>query len=112
MLRLYNATRYSLQGLAAAWRSEAAFRQEAVLCAILAPLGLWLGGSGVERALLIAPLFLVLIVELLNSGLEAAIDRIGAEVHPLSKRAKDVASAAVFVSLGAVVAIWALVLLP
>ncbi len=111
MLRLYNATRFSLMGLAAAWRSEAAFRLEVVLFVIMAPLGLWLGDDGVERALLVGPLFLVLIVELLNSGLEAAIDRIGEEVHPLSKQAKDVASAAVFVSLTVVAVIWLLVLL-
>ncbi|MDA1097913.1 MAG: diacylglycerol kinase [Proteobacteria bacterium] len=111
MLRLYHAARYSLMGLASAWRTEAAFRQEVVLFMVLAPLGCWLGESGIERALLVGPLLLVLIVELLNSGLEAAIDRIGPEIHPLSKQAKDVASAAVFVSLITAAAIWALVLI-
>ena len=110
MLRLYNATRYSLMGLAAAWRSEPAFRQEVVLFILLAPLGCWLGDNGVERALLLGPLFLVLVAELLNSGLEAAIDRIGEEIHPLSKQAKDGGPAAVFVSLVSVVVVWALVL--
>ena len=111
MRRLYNATRYSLMGLAAAWRGEAAFRQEVVLFVILAPLGLWLGDSGMERALLVGSLLLVLIVELLNSAVEAAIDRIGPEIHALSKQAKDVASAAVFLSLLNAAVIWALVLI-
>jgi diacylglycerol kinase (ATP) len=111
MLRLYNATRYSLMGLASTWRTEAAFRQEVILFVVLAPLGYWLGENGVERALLIGPLFLVLIVELLNSGLEAAIDRIGPEIHPLSKQAKDAASAAVFMALACAAVIWALVLI-
>jgi diacylglycerol kinase (ATP) len=111
MKRLYNATRYSLMGLASAWRGEPAFRQEVALVVVLVPLACWLGDTGIERALLIAPLLLVLIVELMNSGLEAAIDRIGPERHPLSKQAKDVASAAVFVSLLSVALIWALVLI-
>ncbi len=111
MLRLYNATRYSLMGLASAWRAEPAFRQEVMLFVILAPLGIWLGESGVERALLVGSLLPVLIAELLNSAVEAAIDRIGPEIHPLSKQAKDVASAAVFVSLAGVVVTWALVLI-
>lgn len=111
MRRLYNATRYSLMGLAAAWRGETAFRQELILFAILAPLAVWLGENNIERALLVVPLFLVLLAELVNSAVEAAIDRIGPEIHPLSKRAKDLASAAVFVSLLSVVVVWALVLL-
>lgn len=111
MSRLYHATRYSLMGLASAWRTEAAFRQEVILFMILAPAGCWLGDSGTERALLVGSLLLVLIVELLNSGLEAAIDRIGPEIHPLSKQSKDVASAAVFVSLLGVAVIWALILI-
>ncbi len=101
MLRLYNATRYSFMGLASAWRTEAAFRQEIILFLVLAPLGCWLGDNGVERALLLAPLFLVLIVEPLNSGLET---------HPLAKQAKDVGSAAVFVALAGTLVIWVLVL--
>jgi len=112
MRRLLNATGYSLMGLKAAWTSEPAFRQEVVLFILLAPLGYWLGDTGLERAVLIGSLFIVLIAELLNSGLEAAIDRIGEERHPLSKKAKDIGSAAVFVSLLNVVVAWVLVLAP
>lgn len=107
--RLVNATRYSLAGLRAAWRHEAAFRQECALAAILIPTGLWLGRSAVERALLIGVCLLVLVVELLNSAIEAVVDRIGAEPHALSGRAKDLGSAAVLVSLVLVAIVWALV---
>lgn len=109
--RLLNATRYSLAGLAAAIRHEAAFRQELVLAAILVPLGLWLGKNGVERALLVSSVLLVLVVELLNSGVEAVVDRISAEHHELAKRAKDFGSAAVMLALVTVGAVWLLVLL-
>jgi diacylglycerol kinase (ATP) len=112
MRRLLNATRYSLEGLAAAFRHEAAFRQELLLAAILLPLGLWLGASGVERALLAGSVLLVLVVELLNSAVEAAVDRISAEHHELAKRAKDVGSAAVMLSLVLAGVVWVLVLLP
>ena len=108
--RLVNATGYSWAGLCAAWRNEEAFRQEALLCAALAPVALWFGEDGVERALLIGSLFLVMIVELLNSGLEAAIDRIGQERHELSGRAKDIGSAAVFLALLNAGIIWLLLL--
>lgn len=101
---------YSFNGLKAALRHEAAFRQEAALFVILAPLGFWLGRNGVERALLVGSLVLVLIVELLNSAIEAAVNRIGNERHELSGRAKDLGSAAVFLSLLLVLAVWALVL--
>jgi diacylglycerol kinase (ATP) len=101
----------SIQGLRAAWRHEAAFRQEVALAAIGAPLGWWLGGSAVERALLIGSLLAVLVVELVNSAVESAVDRIGEEDHPLSARAKDLGSAAVLLSLLAAAAVWALVLL-
>jgi diacylglycerol kinase (ATP) len=101
-----------MSGFRAVLRNEAAFRQEAALCAVLAPLALWLGGSGVERALLVGSLALVLVVELLNSAVEAVVDRIGTEHHELSGRAKDIGSAAVFTSLVNVLAIWLLVLLP
>ncbi|NQV47086.1 MAG: diacylglycerol kinase [Rhodospirillaceae bacterium] len=97
-------------GLKAAWETEAAFRQEVFLFIILAPLGMWLGESGLERAALVGALFIVLIAELLNSGLEAAIDRIGEDIHPLSKKAKDVGSAAVFIALVNVVVTWGLIL--
>lgn len=110
--RLINATRYSLQGFAAAARHEAAFRQELLLAAVLLPLGLWLGAGGVERALLAGSVLLVLVVELLNSAVEAAVDRISAEHHELAKRAKDLGSAAVMLSLLLAAAVWALVLLP
>ena len=94
----------------AAWRDELAFRVEVVTCVLLAPLAVWLGRTGVERALLIGSLFLVLIAELVNSGIEATIDRVGSDRHPLSKKAKDVGSAAVLIALANAAAIWALVL--
>ena len=108
--RLVNATGYSWAGLRAAWRNEDAFRQEALLCAALVPVALWLGDSAVERALLIGSLLLVVIVELLNSGIEAVVDRIGQERHELSGRAKDIGSAAVFVALLNAAAVWLLIL--
>jgi diacylglycerol kinase (ATP) len=109
--RIINATLFSWQGLKAAFKNEAAFRQECILTILLAPLGLWLGQDGLEKALLLAVLLLVLIVELLNSALEAVVDRFGGEMHELSGRAKDIASAAVFISLLNVILVWALVLL-
>lgn len=96
--RLWHATGYSLAGLRAAWQ-EKAFRLEALLAIVLLPAGLWLGSHWLERTALCASLLLVLIVELLNSAIEAAIDRIGLELHPLSKKAKDLGSAAVLLSL-------------
>ena len=108
--RLVNATRYSLAGLAAAVKGEDAFRQELLLAAVMIPAGLWLGASGLAKALLVASVLLVLIVELLNSALEAAVDRISLEDHPLAKRAKDIGSAAVMTALVNVVVVWALVL--
>jgi diacylglycerol kinase (ATP) len=111
MKRVIKAAGYSFEGLLAAWRSEAAFRQEVILCVFLVPLGIWLGETGVERALLIGVLLLVLIVELMNSGIEAVVDRIGSEINPLSKTAKDVGSAAVFLSLLNVVVVWSFILL-
>ena len=109
--RLINATIYSWQGLKAAYKNEAAFRQELLLALFLIPAGLWLGTTGMERAILIGPIFIVLIVELLNSGIEATVDRHGQELHELSARAKDVGSAAVLLSLINVCVVWALVLL-
>ena len=108
--RLINATRYSLSGLAAAWRAEDAFRQEVLLAVVLVPLGLWLGQSGVERALLVGSVLLVLVVELLNSAIEATVDRVSLDDHSLAKRAKDIGSAAVMVSLTGAAAVWLLVL--
>lgn len=110
--RIIKATGYSWAGLRAAFKHEAAFRQELGLCLVLIPLGAWLGQTGVERALLIGSLLLVLIVELLNSALEAVVDRFGGDQHELSGRAKDIGSAAVFIALLAVIVAWGLVLLP
>lgn len=112
MQRLLNATGYSLEGLAAAARHEAAFRQELLLAAVLVPLGLWLGADGVERALLAGSVLLVLVVELLNSAVEATVDRVSLEDHELARRAKDYGSAAVMLSLAAACVVWLLVLLP
>lgn len=108
--RIVNATFFSLAGLRAAWRNEAAFRQECVLAAVLTPLGLWVGGNAVERALLIGSCWLVLVVELLNSAIEAVVDRVGTDHHELSGRAKDLGSAGVFVSLALTALVWGLVL--
>jgi len=107
--RILRATRFSAQGIAAAWKNEAAFRQELTLVVVLLPAAVWLGQTALERALLIVSLFIVLIVELINSAIEAAIDRHGDEQHELSGRAKDMGSAAVFGSLLLVVIVWALV---
>lgn len=109
--RLLNATRFSLEGLAEAARREEAFRQELVLAVVLVPLGLWLGEGGVERALLAGSILLVLIVELLNSAIEATVDRVSLEEHALAKRAKDYGSAAVMFALVLAGATWLLVLL-
>ena len=110
--RVINATRYSLEGLAAAARYENAFRQELILAAVLVPLGVSLGADGVERALLAGSVLLVLVVELLNSAVEATVDRVSLEDHRLAKRAKDFASAAVMMSLATVGLVWLAVLLP
>lgn len=109
--RLINATRYSLAGLTAATRNEDAFRQELLLAAVLVPAGLLLGHSGTDRALLVGSVLLVLVVELLNSAIEATVDRISLEDHTLAKRAKDIGSAAVMLSLVNLAAVWLLVLL-
>ncbi|HKW37141.1 MAG TPA: diacylglycerol kinase [Burkholderiales bacterium] len=108
--RLWNALRYSLQGMASAFRHENAFRQECLLVALLIPAALLLHVGATERALMIASLLLVLIVELLNSAVEAAVDRISLENHLLAKRAKDFGSAAVFLSLVNVAVVWGLIL--
>lgn len=104
--RILNAARYSAQGFVLAWKHEAAFRQEVALLIVLTPIAVWLGQSTVERALLIGVCFLVLIVEFLNSAVEAAVDRHGDALHELSGRAKDYGSAAVFVSLALVFLVW------
>ena len=109
--RLVRALGASVRGLVGAFREEAAFRQELGFAMLVIPLGLWLGHSGVERALLIAPMLLILIVELVNSAIEATVDRIGFERHALAGLAKDIGSAAVFMSFVLLTAVWLLVLL-
>lgn len=108
-MRAIRAARFSAQGFVHAWRHESAFRQELTLGVILTPIAIWLGQTIYERMLLIGCLLLVLIVELLNSAVEAAIDRVGDEHHELSGRAKDLGSAAVFVSLTLVLLVWSTV---
>ena len=103
--RVWHATRYSLHGLHAAW-SESAFRQEAMAALVLVPLAFWLGRSWVEVALLAGAAVLLLVVELLNSAVEAAIDRVGPEWHALSKRAKDLGSAAVLLTVLLCASVW------
>ncbi|ABV87832.1 diacylglycerol kinase [Shewanella pealeana] len=110
--RVIRATGFSIQGLKLAWQHEAAFRQELILAAIMLPIALLVDITTVERVLLILGLFVVLIVELLNSAIEAVVDRISDEHHPLSGQAKDIASAAVFMSLAFCGLTWALILLP
>jgi diacylglycerol kinase (ATP) len=111
LARVWNAFRYSLAGLGAAFVHEDAFRQEVLLALVLIPVALALPTSGLAKALMVASVLLVLIVELLNSAVEAAVDRISLESHRLAKRAKDIGSAAVFLSLLNVIAVWALVLI-
>ena len=109
--RLIAATGFSLAGLKAALQHEEAFRLEVVIFCILAPAGLWLGQSRVEQVLLVGSLFVVLLMELINSAVEATIDRGGSEFHVLAGRAKDIGSAAVFVALVLVVFTWGMLLL-
>lgn len=108
--RIVRAGSYSVSGLRAAVRKEAAFRQEVILFIVFAPLAVWLGRNGIERALLLGSLVVVLVVELLNSAIEATVDRISKKHHKLSGRAKDMGSAAVYLSILLVVIVWALVL--
>ena len=105
--RLLDATGYSVQGIRACWKSEAAFRQEVLLCAVLFPLSFFLARTVEQWLLLVAPLFLLMMVELLNSAIEYVVDRIGHEHHDLSGRAKDTASAAVFFCLLLIAVSWA-----
>ena len=108
--RIWNAFFYSMEGFKAAFHNEDAFRQEVLLAAILIPLALFLPTTGLGKALMVTSVLLVLVVELLNSAIEATVDRISFENHQLAKRAKDIGSAAVFVSLWNVVVVWGLVL--
>lgn len=109
--RIVLASQWSWKGLRHAVTSEAAFRQEFILVCILAPAAFWLGESVLEKILLVSSLLLVLIVELLNSSVEAAVDRVGVESHPLAGQAKDMGSAAVFIALLNAAMIWAGLLL-
>lgn len=111
LTRIYIAFFYSMAGLMSAWKNEAAFRQEFVIAVILIPIAFWLGQNAFQIGLLLLPIFIVLITELLNSAIESAINRISEEQHILSKQAKDIASAAVFISLMLFVLIWGLVIL-
>lgn len=108
--RLFNAFGYSLDGFKAAYKHEDAFRQEVLLSIILTPLAFYLGNSAIEIALMITSVLLVLIVELLNSAIEAVVDRVSIERHELAKRAKDIGSAAVFIALLIMVVVWCLIL--
>ncbi len=110
--RLGWALIFSLRGFRAAWHHESAFRQECLLLVIAVPLALWLAEGAIERALLIGVVGLILVVELLNSGLEAAVDRTGDEDHPLAARAKDLGSAAVFAVITLAAIVWMLILWP
>jgi len=110
--RILKAAKWSMQGLGAAWLHESSFRLEVYLFAVLAPLGWWLGESPVERVLLVGSMLPVLGVELLNSSIEALIERYGPEFHELAGRAKDMGSAAVFVLMMNVLLTWAAILVP
>ena len=107
--RIINATFFSMAGLRAAWRDEAAFRQELLLSVVLIPTAFWVGRTAVERSLLIGSCLIVLIVELLNTGIANVVDRFGEERHRLSGQAKDMGSAAVFTSLMLTLVIWSLI---
>lgn len=111
-VRILKAAKWSLQGLRAAWLHESSFRLEVCLFVVLAPLGWWLGQTPVERVLLIGSMLLVLSIELLNSAVEAVIERYGPEFHELAGRAKDMGSAAVFVLMMNVLLIWGAIVVP
>ena len=108
--RLLRAFGYSFQGFKYTWREEAAFRQEVALSLLVIPAGLYLGRSGVERALLVSPMLMILVVEIINSAVEAVVDRAGPELHPLAGMAKDMGSAAVMLSFALLGTVWLLIL--
>ena len=108
--RLLRAFGYSFQGFRHTWREEAAFRQEVGLSLVLIPAGLYLGRSGIERAMLVSPMLMILVVEILNSAVEAVVDRSGIERHPLAGMAKDMGSAAVMLSFVLLGTVWLLIL--
>jgi len=110
--QMLKALRYSMQGLKAAWRCESSFRMELYVFVVLAPCALWLGADGIERALLLGSLVLVLAVELLNGAVEAIVDKTTPEFHELAGRSKDMGSAAVFLCMLNAIAVWALILAP
>jgi len=110
--RIFRAFFYSVAGFTASFEHEEAFRQELYVLIPLLPIGLWLGQGGLEKAVLVGSLLIVPIVELLNSAIEANVDRVGMEPHELSGRAKDIASAAVFLGIVMALLVWALVLIP
>ena len=109
--RLFAAARYSMAGLRSAFGSEEAFRLEVVALVLLTPMALWLGESAVERVLLIGSVLLLLIVELLNTAVESVVNRVGLEFHELSRQAKDIGSAAVFLAMVMVAMVWGALLL-
>ena len=111
ILRLLRATKYALAGLRDAFRSQVSIRQEILILLVMSPVALWLGENGVERALMIGALLLILLTELLNAAIETTVDRIGTEHHELSRKAKDMAAAAVLVSLITAGTVWLLILL-
>ena len=111
LTRIIKATVYSWQGFKAAYQHEEAFRQELLLALVLIPAGLWLGEGGVEKALLVGSVLVLLLVEILNSAIEAVVDRFGTELHELSGRAKDMGSSAVFLALSLVAMTWLLVII-
>mgnify|MGYP001206922789 FL=1 len=110
VIRMFLAIKYSMNGLTDAFLREPAFRLELIGALILVPVALWLGDSGLEKSILISAVFAVLVVEIINSAIEAAIDRVGPELNDLSRRAKDLGSAAVLLTLINVLVVWALVL--
>ncbi|QCR37429.1 diacylglycerol kinase [Nissabacter sp. SGAir0207] len=112
LVRIYKAAGYSVKGLLAAWKNEAAFRQEAMLAIPAIILAFWLDVTTVERILMVGAIVLVMIIEIINSAIEAIVDRIGPELHPLSGRAKDLGSAAVALAIILTLFVWAMVLLP
>ena len=107
--RILDAAKYSAKGLSAAWKHEEAFRQEATLALFMLPTALWLGTNAVERSVLIATVVIVIIVELINSAIEAIVDRISTDHHPLSGQAKDIGSAAVMLSLLLCLSCWTMI---
>lgn len=107
--RIINAFRYTFAGFKAAWVNEEAFRQEIIIAIFVIPLGIWLGSSAMERAVLIGIYFIIPLTELLNSAIEAVVDRMGQERHELSGRAKDLGSAAVFLSICIVLIVWMII---